>query len=136
MAVPESQRGENKFEVLVKAQQLTVYTIRICTNPKIFLPEYRGALTDDIVRVAKDIFLDLWTANNIVLNKSEHDNSQRHILQEQAARNCNNLLALMELARPVFHLKAKRIKYWAELTILVRKLIRSWIESDAKRVKP
>ena len=65
MAVPESKRGTGKFDVLIKANDLTVYTIRITKNPKNFAPEYQTALTDDIIRTAKDIYVKCWTANNI-----------------------------------------------------------------------
>lgn len=60
MAVPESKRGTGKFDVLIKANDLTVYTIRITKNPNTFAPEYQTALTDDIIRTAKKK-LDGWT---------------------------------------------------------------------------
>ena len=65
--------------------------------------------------------------------KSADDLAERRHLQERAARNCNNLLALMQLAQKLFHLKLKRIKYWGEKTIAARNLIRAWKESDYKR---
>lgn len=135
MSVPEGQRGQSKFAVLVKAQQLCIYTIKICNNKKIFLPEYQSALTNDIIQTAKDIFIDCWTANNIMVRGDEEKWKERRKLQERAARNCNNLLALMQIAQTLFHLKLKRIKYWGTNTIEVRNLIRTWIESDAKRYK-
>lgn len=54
-------------------------------------------------------------------------------LQERAARNCNNLLALIQLAKTIFHLKSKRVKYWSEKTIDVRGYLRSWRDADSKR---
>lgn len=65
MSVNESERGRGKFDVLIKANDLAVYTIRITKNPKIFLPEYQTALTNDIIHTAKEIFTKAWTANNI-----------------------------------------------------------------------
>ena len=112
---------------------LSIYTVKICCNKKVFLPKYQHALTDDIIRTAKDIFIHCWTANNIRVGKDEEKRKERRRLQEQAANDCNNLLALMQMAQTLFHLKLKRIKYWGERTIEVRTLIRSWIESDTKR---
>lgn len=54
MSVNESERGKGKFDVLIKANDLAVYTIRITKNPKIFLPEYQTALTNDIIHTAKE----------------------------------------------------------------------------------
>lgn len=132
MAVVESERSQSKLETIVKALDLATYTIRITNNPKVFLPEYRSSLTDDIIRTAKDIYIDAWTANNVLV-KTADDWKVRKALQERAARNCNNLLALMGLAKSVFHLKSKRIKYWGEKTLEVRKYLRDWKEGDNKR---
>lgn len=71
MSVPEGQRGKGKFTVLTKANMLSIYTVKICCNKKVFLPEYQHALTDDIIRTAKDIFMHCWTANNIRVGKDE-----------------------------------------------------------------
>lgn len=137
MSVPEGQRGEGRFTVLVKANMLAIYTIKICNNKNVFLEQYQSALTNDIIRTAKDIFIDCWTANNIMIRKTDEDKEEkikaRRELQERAAIECNNLLALMQMAQTLFHLKTKRIKYWGGKTIEVRGLIRSWIESDTKR---
>ncbi len=132
MAVVESERSQSKLETIVKALDLATYTIRITNNPKVFLPEYRSSLTDDIIRTAKDIYIDAWTANNVLVKTAE-DWKVRKALQERAARNCNNLLALMGLAKSVFHLKSKRIKYWGEKTLEVRKYLRDWKDGDNKR---
>lgn len=132
MSVPETQRGEGKFNVLVKAQELCVYTIQICCNQNIFLPEYQNALTNDIISTAKDIFKLCWTANNVKV-ECKYDHAKRKELQLKACEECNNLLALMQIAQKLFHLKTKRIRYWGSFTIEVRNLIRSWIDSDRRR---
>ncbi len=130
MAKPEKK---SKLEVIVKAMQLASHTLKITKNDKIFLKEYQSSLTDDIIRTAKDIYIDAWTANNIVVGKNIDNWKERKKLQERAARNCNNLLALIQLSQTVFHLKLKKIKYWSELTIEVRTLLKYWKESDIRR---
>ena len=134
MSVPEGKRGEGKFEVLLKARDLTAYTIHICSNEKIFLPQYQTALTNDIIKESKDIFIKCFTANNIIVKEGDEDSKyKRKELQLQACMHCNNLLALIQIAQQVYHLKTSRIKYWGEKTIEVRNFIRKWIESDRKR---
>lgn len=134
MSVPVGRRKENKFEVFLKAQELATYTIKICCNKKVFLPEYQNAMTDDIIRAAKDIFINVWQANNILVKEKAHAD-KRLEYQREAAMQCNNLLALMQIAQPLFHLSLKRIKFWSESTIAVRGLIRAWAEADKKRYK-
>lgn len=117
------------------ARELALYTIKICQNKNIFIPEYQSSLTDDIVRTAKDIYINSWTANNIrVSGKNSNELLEwRSRLQRQAILDCNNLLALIGLARPLFHLKGKKVKYWPEQTLKARNYIKKWRESDIGR---
>ena len=133
MSVPESKRGHGKFEVLTKANELAVYTIRITKNQKVFKPEYRSAVTDDIVHTANDIYIKCWSANNIRVGEDAEKWKERKHLQESAIQDCNNLLALMDLAQKVFHLETRRIKYWGGKTVEVREYVRKWKEGDSKR---
>ena len=132
MSVPASQRSHSKLEVILMARHLAAYTIKITKNQNVFLPDYNNGITNDIISIAKSIYVDCWTANNIYVTYRE-DWLERKKLQENAARNCNNLLALIQLAQEVFHLKTKRIKYWGQKTIDVRNKIRAWSSSDSKR---
>lgn len=134
MSVPEGLRKESKLEVIVKARELAAYTIRITKNPKVFLPEYNTAITNDIISTAKNIFIDAWTANNIYVKEAK-DWEERSRLQQKAALECNNLLALMQLAQEIFHLSTRRIKYWGSKTIEVRNKIRAWHDADRERYK-
>jgi hypothetical protein len=108
--------------------------MEITKNKKIFLPEYQSALTDDLIRLSKNAFIRCWTANNIRV-ETEEQYKERHKLQYQAILDCNNLLALIDLSKSVYHLKNKRIMFWAAKTITVRTLIREWRTSDTKRYK-
>lgn len=130
MSVNESERGKGKFDVLIKANGLAVYTIRITKNPKIFLPEYQTALTNDIIHTAKEIFTKAWTANNIRVGDEPRNWLERKKLQQEAARECNNLLALIQIAKPLYHLTSKRVKYWGQKTIEVRQALRDWNAGD------
>ena len=132
--VPDTPQNR-QLNAVWYARELAVYTIQICKNKKVFLPEYQSALTDDIIRTAKDIYINAWTANNIrVAEKNKKELwAWRSKLQRQAILDCNNLLALIGLAHPLFHLKGKRIEYWSEQTLKVRNYIKKWRESDIDR---
>lgn len=130
--VPANRRQKSKFEVLVQARDLAKYTLVITKNDNVFKEEYRTALTDDIVRTAKDIYIKSWTANGIYV-KDDAEYKWRHKLQIEAELLCNNLLALISLAKKVYHLKDKRIKYWAGKVMSVKNLIKEWKSNDSKR---
>ena len=69
MSVVKSKRGKSKFEVLVKANELAAFTIRICSNEKNFPKRYRWAITSKIVNEAIDICRYIRKANKRVLNR-------------------------------------------------------------------
>lgn len=132
MSVPEGMRKEGKFLLLIKAEELTRYTIVITKNEKVFLPEYQRALTDDLISFAKDIYIKIRTANDILV-RTKDDWLERCKLQKEAVRCCNNLLALLDIAYRVFHLNSKRVRYWGAMIVDVRNRTRAWNENDAKR---
>ena len=112
------------MDVFMHELDLVTYTLQITRNEKIFLPEYKGCVTDDIVE----------TANNIRVQKRGDSNwEERSRLQLRAARNCNRLLALIGIAKSSFHLKSKRVKYWVGKVLKIRGMIRNWNESDSER---
>ena len=116
-----------------KAMELCLHTIKICKNKKIFVVEYQEALTDDIIRCAKDIYTLTWNGNNVYVLKTNGRWKERERYQLDAICKCNELLALINVARRLFHLKGKKVRYWSELTLTARKFISSWHEANKKQ---
>lgn len=85
----------------MKAKELSAYTIKITANPKVFKPEYQRALTERIVETALEVHMLSWSANNVLVNSVE-DMQRRLDYQDRSADACNNLLSLIEVAKPVF----------------------------------
>ena len=138
MSVPVNQRGHGKLEAYVKAYDLAVYTIRITANKKVFTTEYQEALTDKIITAALDIYLLVGEANDISV-RSEKDKQNYHDrirMQVDAHRKCGEMNKLILLAKPIFHLSTKRVRYWTELTKETKILIKAWSDSDKKRFNP
>ena len=77
-----------------------------------------------------------WEANNIRVNDSQVEYERRLQLQKEAASKCNRMTMLIETAKPLFHLRSKRVRHWISLTLELRKSIRGWHESDVKRLAP
>lgn len=65
MSVPEGKRSQSHLEIFVKCKNLATYTIKICCNENVFLPKYQNAITNDIMRTAKNIYIYCWSANNV-----------------------------------------------------------------------
>ena len=134
MGPPQKDVSKNKLTVIIKAMQLAKYTLVITKNKNVFTPEYQEALTDKLIKTAISIYTKCWTANNIRVTGPD-SKRERLSLQSQAVGRCVKLLALMDLAKSVFHLKSPKIKFWASQAVEVKTLVRSWHESDTKRYK-
>lgn len=140
MAVNVGQRrvpdtpAVRQSEACEKAMELALHTIKICQNKNIFKEEYQGALTDDIIRCAKDIYIFAWNGNNIYVREGHTERwPKREELQLNAISKCGEMLALINIARRLFHLKGKKVRYWSQLVIESRRLLRRWHEANAKQ---
>jgi len=140
MSVPVGERDEGKFTLAVKAEYLARYTIEITANENVFLPEYRRAVTDDIISTAKNIYLGIREANDVTVRVGTvfhlEDFRERNRLQRKALRDCKRLLYLIDLAHRVFHLSTKRVKYWSQIVKNVKDRVYGWIDDDMKRFMP
>lgn len=135
MSVPVSRRNENQtLKTLLLTMDLAYYTVKICCNENVFLPKYRNAVTDDLIRLAKDIYINCRTANDIRVS-TEEDLKLRCGYQLKAKADCDTLIAELDIAKRVFHLSGRRIVYWAGKTMECREYIMRWRESDIKRFK-
>ena len=116
---------------------LCVYTLEITTNENVFDPRYKNELVSDLVRFSKDIYINLFEANNIDIRPNnpnlKTDSELRRRLVTKAIRDCYNLLALIQLAKPIFHLKSRRVEYWGNMTVEVRNMARKMRDSDRDR---
>lgn len=116
----------------MKTLELAIYTTRICSNTSIFKEEYVDTLTMKIVDSAQRIHICAWKANNILVKDNETA-KRRFQYQKEAHELCNDLLAYMQMARSIYHLRAGRMKYWSTLVIECRNGLFKWNEKDTRR---
>lgn len=133
MSVAEPLRHKGRLEVHIKAQFLAVYTSKILTNENIFDPNVDRALIERIRECAYDIYIKSWQANKIRAETNEVNRAMRYKLQEEVILLCDEIHACIGIAKSVYHLRQRRMKYWSSLITEVRKLIQAWKESDADR---
>lgn len=120
------------FYAVDDARALACHTIKICTNEKVFNPQF-SYITNQIIDDAMKIYQNAWAANNVLVTDDIEDYKLRKSYQDLAALSCNLLLSKIDLAKRLYHLKDRKYKYWAEFTIRVRNRIRGWIDSDRER---
>ena len=145
MSVPKEARGEQKFKVLIDARKLAKYSINILASNKSFKTRQTGNIEDDAINppqpelvskmrdTAIDVYISAFSANETVLTKSNY--RHRRQLQDKSIAKCNELLALVEMSIPIFHINSKRVKYWTSQIVCVRNQIQKWKESDYSRYR-
>lgn len=136
MSVPEGERSKSRLEVHVKAQLLAVHTAKILSNDNIFDPKVDKELISEIRRCSRRIYAMSRQANKINAAANHVNREMRYRLQETAIVTCDEMMAYIEIAKHVFHLRHKRMKYWAGLISDTRALLQKWKESDVSRYGP
>lgn len=138
MSVPVNQRSHGKLEAYSKAYELASYTLKITKNKKIFTEEYQECLTNHIISAALSIYMLTGEANGkyVKTSKDRDAYDSRIKAQTDAIDKCSDLMRLILLAKPIFHLSAKRVTYWTGLTRETRSLIKAWNDADIKRFSP
>ena len=135
LSVAEPLRHKGRLEVHVKAQALAAYTALILKNPKVFDPGVDDELIKRIKGCAYDIYAKAWSANKIRAETNGINRITRYNLQEEAIMLCDEMHAYIGIAKAVFHLRKKRMKYWSGMITDVRNLLQAWKESDVKRYR-
>ena len=136
MSVVKYKRGKSKFEVLVKANELAAFTIRICSNEKNFPKRYRWAITSKIVNEAIDICRYIRKANKRVLNREMlKEYKKRRKYQNKALGRIDSMLALMDIAYYTFHIKDEKIDNWVDMVVSLQTLLEGWKKSDKNFMK-
>lgn len=116
----------NTLYALDKARDLTAHTLKICSNKNIFSEEY-SYLTQKLVDTSLDIYLMARRANNIkVTNLTERNH--RRFQQDVAISESDELLALIDLAKRVFHLKSNKVNFWIAMVEETKMLLCKMVE--------
>ena len=133
LSVAEPLRHKGRLEVHIKAQFLASYTAQILKNEKIFDPNIDKTLIERMRNCAYDIYVKAWQANKIRAETNAINRAMRYKLQEEAILLCDELYACIGIAKSVYHLRQRRMKYWSGLITEIRKLLQAWKESDVDR---
>lgn len=134
MSVVASKRGEGRLAIITKADELAVYTIRICSNEKNFPKRYRWCITSKIVDAAVDITNYINMANAVFV-KDSYDLVLRRQYQTKAIASSDALLNMINISYRTFGIQADRVEYWTKLIMDVQTLLFSWRKSDSDRYR-
>lgn len=132
MSVVKSKKGEGDLALITKSNEMTCYTLHICSNEKNFPKRYRWCLTNKIVDSAVDINRFINAANSVKVERPE-DYQLRSALQKRALAETYSLYATIRVANSIFGIEAGRLEHWSRLIYDVQNYLRAWIKSDNQR---
>jgi hypothetical protein len=142
MTVPVSKRGNNPLSVLLEADNLVTYTMRICTNEKKFPKRYRWCITSKIIEAAIETAVNVSKADSVYIEDQNSYNLRRDY-QRKAVASIDSLLTLMDIAFRAFEgLRSDEtgtdeinITYWVGQADKVKTLLLAWKKSDKETFK-
>ena len=94
-------------------------------------------LTDRIIALAADIYMNAFSANKIRVSEQnqKEDWKERESRQKTAIRKCDDLVAQINVARRVLHLRKGKVEYWIRKITYTKSQLTKWHESDLRRYK-
>ena len=134
MSVLARFRSESPFEVRDRVRSLEVKIIKLCMNEKYFPKRYRFILTTSIIEDAHKLVDYIEAANTLPL--AEDFYKRRLTYQKEALIRIENLFRKFILAEELgFTIPESTLVELGESLEREETLIKSWIESDKKRIK-
>ena len=132
--VPETPTNK-MLDCLWEARNLSLYTVKICSNTNNFQPEYYQTMTGDMINKAKDIYRLGKRANAIyVQGKTGHERwEERSRYQREVIFLCIDLLSDIDVAKTLFNIRGKRVKYWTKQVVTVKRMYIAWHNADKER---
>lgn len=136
MAVNVGQRNVPDTEIVQKcyavdsALSLLCHTLNCCKNKKFLEDGLNESVTNKITDIATDIYLNAYTANRVRL--TAENVAERDAYQRVAISKCNELIAMLNVAKRVFHLRKGKVENWIRLAIGTRELLNKWRDANRK----
>ena len=132
-SVKPSQRPESRFATGDEALKLATYTSDILANENVFDPKFKTTI-DEIAYEARMIYHLVRVANDIVVKERGSAEAQARLArQKKALAICEDLRTDIMIAKGLFHLRARRIRYWNKLLKSTEKMIKNWHNGDVAR---
>ena len=129
----KNEREPSRFETGDAALKLSVHTLSITSNPKVFNPMHSSVInklkSDSVM-----IYHLVRVANDVRVRESK-DAKKRTELQNQAYDLCDRMTSLIMISQGLFSLRFRKVEYWNSLVERTQTLIHKWQDSDFKKYK-
>lgn len=129
---PYGQKKLPEMQVVTKAKELELYSMRKSDNPNCFPKKYRFSLVSRIQEEALNITDALLEVNDLMLG-DEIERPMRFRAHRTALRACRKLLRLIELSHDLERIDDDAFAFWSTLATDVKNMEAAWYKSDLNR---
>lgn len=137
--VPDTPNNE-KLDCLALARELAIYSVNKLSNTNKFPLNYHYTMTAEIVSKAKDVYRLGKRANDIYVDSVNNKEllrsrfKKRIEFENEAIFLFSDLLADINIAKSVFHIRGKTYRHWTSMVINTREAYKAWRESEIERL--
>lgn len=129
---PYGQQKLPEMQVVTKAKELELHSIRKSNSSKCYPKKYRFTLVNRIQNEALNITDALLEVNDLLLS-DEIERAMRFRAHRSALRACRKLLRLIELSHDLGLIDDDAFAYWSTMASDVKNMEAAWYKSDMKR---
>lgn len=134
-----------QLDAIWNALNLVVHTEIVCANKKIFSLKTKEDVNikqDDkedyivtkIHEAALNTYLCARRANRIRVTKDDSNSKTYRLdLILESVLSCDELLDLITVARPLYHLKTKKYEHWIKMVVTTKTQLSAWYRSEKNR---
>ena len=122
-------KQDNDLQVIIKAKNLCVHTMRVTSNCNKFPKKYRFTLCDKMQKKAMSIYEYLLEANRTALANKR----VRNELQTKAILYCDELMFYIEMCLELQIIQPNSAEYWSKLVSDIKYMTIAWRSKDKER---
>ncbi len=121
--------AEAELQVIVKAKNLAVHTLRITSNCNRYPKKYRFSLVDKMQNKCLSIYEALMEANRTSLTEYRRERLE---LQTKAITYCDELMFFIELSHDLNIINVDSMDAWSKMVSDIKYMIIAWRTKEKK----
>ena len=118
------------LQVILKAKELAVHTLRITSNANRYPKKFRFSLVDKMQNKSMEIYEVLFEANRTDIKDYKRERLE---LQTKAITYCDELLSYIEMSFELNIINSDSMAFWSKMVSDIKHMAIAWRTKDRKR---
>ena len=118
------------LQVILKAKELAVHTLRITSNANRYPKKFRFSLVDKMQNKSMEIYEVLFEANRTDVRDYKRERLE---LKTKAITYCDELLFYIEMSFELNIINSDSMAFWSKMVSDIKHMAIAWRTKDRKR---